>query len=92
MLRNRLRWVTASESDNLGFYVFRAEQEEGPFLRLTREPIPGAGTTNSTSSYTYIDDTIAPGVAYFYYIESVSMKGRTRRFSPTIRAKAKGSE
>lgn len=86
---NTLRWSTASEVDNFGFNVYRGDSEDGPFVRLTEDPIPGAGTTDAPSRYSYADDTIDPRKAYWYYVESLSMGGEIERFTPVFRAKPK---
>lgn len=90
VLANTLRWTTASEVDNFGFHVYRAEAEDGPFERLTENPIPGAGTTDLPQDYEFVDDTIAAGKPYWYYVESISMNGRHERFTPVFPAKPKG--
>ena len=87
--KNTLRWKTASEVDNFGFDVYRADLEEGPFERLTESPIPGAGTTDLTSEYSYEDFDIDPHREYFYYVESISLQGVREDFTPIIRAKPK---
>ena len=89
-LRNTLRWKTASEVDNFGFDVYRGDSEDGPFERLTEQPIPGAGTTDEPQEYVFVDDTIEAGEVYWYYIESISMLGVRERFTPVFKAKAKG--
>ena len=89
---NTLRWSTASEVENFGFNVYRGDSEEGPFVRLTEDPIPGAGTTDAPSKYSYADDTIDPRKAYWYYVESISMGGEIERFTPVFRAKPKIAE
>jgi hypothetical protein len=81
---NTLRWKTASEVDNFGFDIYRTTDEEGPFERITREPVPGAGTTDEPQSYVFVDDTIDPNRGYHYYIESISMAGVRERFSPVV--------
>lgn len=86
---NTLKWSTASEVDNFGFDVYRSESEDGPFIRLTPEPVPGAGTTDEISHYQYVDDTIDPRQDYFYYVESISMGGVREKFTPTTKAPAK---
>ena len=91
-LENTLRWKTASEVDNFGFDVYRADSEEGPFERLTEEPIPGAGTTDEPQQYVFVDDTIEAGKAYWYYVESISMSGVRERFTPVFRAAPKGGD
>lgn len=89
VLENVIRWSTASEVENFGFDVYRADAEEGPFVRLTDEPIPGAGTTDEPQSYSYADRTIEPERAYYYYVESIALDGEREKFTPVIRAKPK---
>jgi hypothetical protein len=79
---NTLRWVTASEVDSFGFDIYRGTSPDGPFERITDEPIPGAGTTDEPTSYRYVDSEIDPTRAYYYYIESISIQGVRERFSP----------
>jgi len=86
---NTLRWTTASEVDNFGFDVYRADSEDGPFEKLTDRPIAGAGTADVQTRYKYVDDTIERGREYFYYVESISMGGERKRFTPVIRAPPK---
>jgi hypothetical protein len=89
---NRLKWSTAREVDNFGFDIYRSTSEEGPFERLTSQPIPGAGTVDEPRYYEYRDTSIDLGVEYFYYVESISVNGIRERFSPIIRAPAKGTK
>ena len=86
---NTLKWTTASEVDNFGFDIYRGLDEEGPFDRLTDEPLPGAGTTDEPQSYVFVDRDIDPTRDYFYYIESISLGGVREIFCPVIRAPAK---
>ena len=88
-LVNRLKWATASEVNNFGFDVYRGETEEGPFTRLNESPIEGAGNSDEPSFYEYVDDTIDPRKAYYYYVESISLDGRRERFTPIYPAPAK---
>ncbi len=86
---NTLRWTTASEVDNFGFDIYRSLAEEGPFDRLTAEPIPGAGTVDEPQSYVFVDETIDPTKGYYYYIESISIDGIREKFSPVTFVKPK---
>ncbi|MEM1202926.1 MAG: hypothetical protein AAGN66_06830 [Acidobacteriota bacterium] len=88
-LTNRLKWSTGGEEDNLGFYVYRSESPQGPFVRVNDERIPGAGTTDRQRDYEYLDGTIASGVEYHYYVESERSDGSTAQVTPVIRAPAK---
>jgi pyruvate/2-oxoglutarate dehydrogenase complex dihydrolipoamide acyltransferase (E2) component len=86
---NTLRWSTASEVDNFGYDVYRATTAEGPFERITRDPVAGAGTTDVPQLYSYVDSSIDPHQAYYYYVESISFSGVRERFTPVITAKPK---
>jgi hypothetical protein len=88
-LKNTLKWTTASEVENFGFDIYRSDLEEGPFEKMTEDPLPGAGTTDEPQSYLWEDFEIEKGRDYFYYIESISMSGVRERFSPIIKAPAK---
>ncbi len=87
---NTIRWATASELNNFGFDVYRGLSEEGPFERITRKPIAGAGSSDETRQYKFIDDTIRPGVVYHYYVEEISLSGDRKRISPIFAAPPKG--
>ena len=88
-LNNTLRWTTASESNNFGYDVYRSLAQDGPFERLNEEPIPGAGTTDLPSQYEYIDTAIEPNTIYWYYIESISLTGERKRFTPVYSSQPK---
>lgn len=86
---NTLKWRTASEVENFGFDVYRGDAEEGPFEKLTASPIPGAGTVDEPREYRYVDATIDPRRAYWYFVESIAFDGTRERFTPVFRAKPK---
>ncbi len=88
-LVNTLKWTTASEVDNFGFEIFRGLSEDGPFEKITTDPLPGAGTTDEPQNYVFVDESIDPSRDYFYYIESISLGGVREQFSPVIRSPAK---
>jgi hypothetical protein len=88
-LSNTARWTTASEEDNFGYDVYRAEKEQGPFTRMTKQPILGNGTTDETHKYSYVDSDIDPCKEYWYYIESISTDGTREKFTTVFRVPAK---
>jgi hypothetical protein len=69
----RLTWETASEVDNIGFYVVRREGEAGDFERVT-DLIPSEGDIIG-GFYEWIDGDIVPGTVYYYLLEDVSATG-----------------
>lgn len=75
-----LQWYTNSTADNMGFNVYRVK--DGQRIRANREIIPGAVFAPSPAlmrgaySYSWFDrDGTADSV---YYIESVSLLGKTK--------------
>ncbi len=86
---NTARWTTASEQNNFGFDVFRGDAEKGPFTKLTKEPILGAGTSDETHKYEFRDDSIDPCKEYWYYVEGITTSGSHEKFTPTFHAPAK---
>ena len=70
-----LKWITESEVDNAGFYIYRSETKDGKFKVLNPTMIQGAGTTSERNTYTWTDTTAKPNVAYYYRIEDISHAG-----------------
>ncbi len=88
-LSNTAHWTTASEEENFGYDVYRGDSEKGPFVKLTRQPILGNGTTDETHQYKYVDDSIDPCKDYWYYVESINTDGTREKFTPVFHAPAK---
>ena len=86
---NTITWSTASESDNFGFDIYRSEQGDGPFERITLQPVLGAGTTDLPMDYRFVDHQIEADTIYFYYVESISLSGERKRFTPVMKAPPK---
>jgi hypothetical protein len=87
-LKNTLRWQT-TDIDSRGYDVYRAESENGPFTKLTTRPIDGR-VRGPKGEFAYVDDTIEPGKVYWYYVEVIDVVGERRKFTPVIKAPAKG--
>ncbi len=79
-----VKWTTASEMENAGFYVLRSREKGSGFLRVSPALIPGAGTTSEGQTYTYRDTMVQLNVPYYYRLEEVSLSGE-RRAVATVR-------
>ncbi|HQH50088.1 MAG TPA: hypothetical protein PLA08_01640 [Candidatus Cloacimonadota bacterium] len=67
----RLAWVTESETEMLGFRLYRSDTNDIPTaLEITNEPIP-ATNTSEKHVYYYTDTTVIPGHIYYYWMEYV---------------------
>lgn len=70
-----LNWITESEVDNAGFYIYRSKTKNGEFKVVNPTIIQGAGTTGERNEYTWTDTTAKPNTVYYYRIEDVSHAG-----------------
>ena len=86
---NTARWTTASEADTFGYDVYRGDSENGKFVRVSKKPILGHGTTSETNKYEFVDDTIDPCKDYWYYVEEITTAGERVKFTSVFKAKAK---
>lgn len=73
----RLRWRTQTETNNLGFHVYRSKTKDGNYVRITPTLIKGHGTDATPHDYQFVDDTAEIGKTYYYYIEDVDFSGKT---------------
>ena len=79
-----LSWTTQSETNNLGWNVYRSETENvEDYTQINSEMIEGAGTTTEQTDYTFADEneTYANN-SYWYWIESVDNGGTTTLHGP----------
>ena len=78
-----IRWKTASEVDNAGFYIWRAVGEswkKGDYsqvTRLTNRLILSKGNKVGGYPYFYVDSNVDSGITYFYCLESIDLKGKS---------------
>ena len=77
-----VRWITASETENLGFHLYRANTKVGLYEKITPFLIDGAGTTSSLHQYEYLDKMVAPGETYYYKLQDVDFSGLTAWHGP----------
>ncbi len=79
----RLKWRTASETENFGFHIFRAVGK-GAFEQITSEIIPGAGNSAVEQSYEFLDARIEPGMKYAYRLADVDFNGNVTLHEPVL--------
>jgi hypothetical protein len=76
-----LRWSTATETDNLGFWVWRSSEADGEYAKVNESLMKGAGTTVEPQHYSFTDDALDAGT-YFYKLEDVGASGVTQLHGP----------
>ncbi|MEA2076607.1 MAG: LamG-like jellyroll fold domain-containing protein [Candidatus Marinimicrobia bacterium] len=67
-----LDWETATETNNANFVIYR--NAEGIAT------IAGAGTTTEPQYYSYVDNTVVPGVTYTYVLADVDYANEETRY------------
>jgi type IX secretion system substrate protein len=82
-----LNWITESETDNLGFNLYRSEvengYENGEFISLNSALIDGMGTTTEPTNYSFTDEyPNIEGHTYWYWLQSVSTTNDLELFGP----------
>jgi hypothetical protein len=71
-----LNWITASELNNLGFDIYRANAETpDAWHKVNSSLIAGQGNASEETNYTFADNDVVGGAAYHYRLESVSIAG-----------------
>ncbi|MDO9576937.1 MAG: T9SS type A sorting domain-containing protein [Candidatus Cloacimonadales bacterium] len=82
-----LNWTTQSETDNLGFNLYRSENENGieddECLLINADLIPGVGTSFIPTFYSFTDEyLVLGGHTYYYWLQSVSTTNELELFGP----------
>jgi len=77
-----IQWRTASETNLLGYNIYRNENEDiNNALRINPSYIQA--TNNSTGSeYSYTDEEVEMNSTYYYWLESNEMDGLVEYFGP----------
>lgn len=71
-----LTWKTASELDNLGFNLYSADARDGQRVQINERLIPSKVSGNALgATYTFLDETAAPGQTYYYWLQDVDVHG-----------------
>jgi hypothetical protein len=77
-----LEWETATEPDNAGFNLWKAEAEAGPYAKITAGLIPAQGDATHGATYTFTDADVKAGKTYWYKLEDVSINGQSNFHGP----------
>ena len=76
-----LAWAVPTQSNNLGWEVFRSVDNES-FDRIG-DLVTGEGTVNEFRTYEFLDEDLPVSEVAYYYLRQVDFDGTTRR-SQTI--------
>ncbi len=72
----QVSWETATEVNNFGFNIYRAEQVDGERIKLNPELIMSALGPGGLegAKYQFLDETAQVGITYYYWLEDVPLE------------------
>ena len=73
-----IEWETASEIDNAGFNIYRAEG----FKKINADLIPAEGSPTEGAAYEFTDDNVSNWKRYFYVVEDLDTEGVSTLHGP----------
>jgi len=70
-----ITWATASEIDNAGFNIYRAEAESGDYVKINDALIPAEGSPTAGAAYEFVDENVKLWKKYYYILEDIDING-----------------
>ncbi len=87
-----LTWVTQSESNLAGYYIYRGTSSEPSEALSINAFITGTNTSNE-HEYSFNDSEITPSTTYWYWLMSVDLDGQVEMYGPiSVTVPATGPE
>ncbi len=78
-----LQWETQSETNNLGFYVLRANEFEPASACVISDLIQAANTSQG-ATYCFTDDGLYEDGLFYYWLQDVSFSGEVAMHGPIM--------
>ncbi len=79
----RLMWITQSETNLHGFYLYRSITNSDSDMILISSLIPGTNTS-TTQCYVYSDSEIFEEGEYYYWLQSIDFDGTETMHKPIL--------
>ena len=77
-----LTWTTESETRLAGWNILRGPAPLGPFSRINKYLLPGAGGAGNPVGYVFVDSSVESGRKYYYQLQGVTFEGFTEPSHP----------
>jgi hypothetical protein len=77
-----LVWTTASEINNAGFNLYRAESADGEYVNVNNSLIPAEGSPTQGASYEFVDEGVRNRITYYYKLEDIDLNGNSTMHGP----------
>ena len=80
----QLRWITESETENVGFILFRSPNRLGPYQRIHENLISSKGNSSTRQIYQFVDHSTAQDEKYYYKLADLSYQGQLEYHDPIL--------
>ncbi len=77
-----IQWTTQSETNMLGFNIFRNTSANMQTSQKINSVIISANNSSESYNYEFHDDIVTFPTEYYYWLESVDLSGETETFGP----------
>ena len=77
-----IRWSTASEIDNAGFNLYRAESENGAYIKINAALFSAKGSSVQGAVYEFADTSVKNWKTYYYKLEDIDLGGNSTLHGP----------
>ncbi|MDZ7371483.1 MAG: T9SS type A sorting domain-containing protein [candidate division KSB1 bacterium] len=77
-----ITWTTQSESQNLGFHIFKSQSPTGQKIRANKEMIKGAINSATRQDYSWEEPIDKDGEVWYYWLADVAVDGTMRFYGP----------
>lgn len=86
----QLSWETTSETNNMGFNLYKSKTLDGKKFKVNKELIPSNVLPGSMlgASYEFIDKGLSPIQTYYYWLEDVDTDGNAHMHEEYVTAQA----
>jgi len=82
----KLIWSTASEIENAGFNILKAESEKDEYVMINGSLIPAIGSPIQGENYEFIDIDVVNDKTYYYLLEDIDIYGLSTMHGPVSTA------
>jgi hypothetical protein len=77
-----LQWSTESEINNAGFNLYRAESENGQYIKINPSIISAQGSSTQGAAYEFTDANVQNRKTYYYKLEDIDLSGTSTMHGP----------
>ena len=78
----QISWATASESNLLGYNVYRNERDNSETCQRVNSTIISANNYSTGSNYSFVDSEIEIETTYYYWLESLELSNEGNLYGP----------